>query len=253
VATLTASDVEKVYETAERTVRAVEGVSFEVDHREFLAVVGPSGCGKTTLLRLFAGLEDPTAGSVLVDGEPIGAPGPERAMVFQSFNLFEWRTVRENVAFGLEMRGVPEDERRDTAAEWIDTVGLEGFAGAYPAELSGGMRQRVGLARALAVDPAVLLMDEPFGALDAQTRALLQRELLAIWERQRQTVLFVTHDIEEALLLADRVVAMGTAPNDVATVVDVPFERPRHERDLEATERFADLEREVWDVLREEQ
>ena len=251
--TLTARGVEKVYETAERTVRAVEDVSFAVDDREFLAVVGPSGCGKTTLLRLFAGLEVPTAGSVLVDGDPVGEPGPERAMVFQSFNLFEWRTVRENVAFGLEMRGVPGEERRGTAEEWIRTVGLEGFAGAHPGELSGGMRQRVGLARALAVDPVVLLMDEPFGALDAQTRALLQRELLEIWERQRQTVLFVTHDIGEALLLADRVVVMGTAPNDVATVVDVPFERPRHERDLEATERFAALEREVWDVLREEQ
>jgi NitT/TauT family transport system ATP-binding protein len=250
VTVLAARDVEKVYETAERTVRAVDGVSFEVADREFLAVVGPSGCGKTTLLRLFAGLEAPTAGSVLVDGDPVAAPGPERAMVFQSFNLFEWRTVRENVAFGLEMQGVPADERREIAAEWIETVGLSDFAGAYPGELSGGMRQRVGLARALAVDPAVLLMDEPFGALDAQTRTVLQRELLEIWERQRQTVLFVTHDIEEALLLADRVAVMGTDPNDLATVVDVPFERPRHERDLEATESFADLEREVWDVLR---
>jgi len=246
---LSARDVRKVYDD----VVALDGVSLTVDDREFVAVVGPSGCGKTTLLRLFAGLESPTAGEVLVDGDPVAGPGPERAMVFQSFNLFPWRSVLGNVAFGLEMARVPEDEREERAREWVHTVGLDGFEDARPAELSGGMRQRVGLARALAVDPDVLLMDEPFGALDAQTRAVLQRELLDLWADERKTILFVTHDIEEALLLADRVLVLGRDPNRVERTVEVPFERPRVERDVDTTEEFARLRREIWDVLRANQ
>ncbi|GGN09659.1 ABC transporter ATP-binding protein [Halarchaeum nitratireducens] len=251
--TLRAERVRKTYRSDAGDVTAVADVSLTVADREFVSVVGPSGCGKTTLLRLFAGLEAPTDGRVLVDGDRIEGPSPERAMVFQSFNLFDWRTVRGNVAFGLERRGVPEAERRERVDDWLDTVGLTDFADAYPDELSGGMRQRVGLARALAVDPDVLLMDEPFGALDAQTRAVLQSELLDLWEDRRTTVLFVTHDIEEALLLSDRVLVMGAAPNAVTRTVNVPFERPRHGRELETTPAFADYRREIWDHLRDEQ
>ena len=173
-------------------------------------------------------------------------------MVFQEFNLFPWRTTRGNVAFGLEMRGVPEAERNRIVGEYIELVGLDGFAGRYPDELSGGMRQRVGLARALAVDPSVLLMDEPFGAVDARTRETLQRELLRIRERDRKTILFVTHDIDEALVLADRVLVMGADPNRIATTIDVPFDRPRYGRGLETTAEFTALERRVRSVLRDE-
>lgn len=250
---LHAEGVRKVYESDAGAVTALDGIGISVADREFVSVVGPSGCGKTTLLRLFAGLEQPTEGRVETDGERIESPSPSRAMVFQSFNLFEWRTVRGNVAFGLERLGVPESERRERVEEWLETVGLAGFADAYPEELSGGMRQRVGLARALAVDPDVLLMDEPFGALDAQTRALLQSELLDLWEDQRTTVLFVTHDIEEALLLSDRVVVMGNDPNRIVKRVDVPFERPRHGRELQTTTEFVKHRQEVWQLLRNEQ
>ena len=251
--TLRAEHVRKTYRSDAGNVTAVEDVSLTVADREFVSIVGPSGCGKTTLLRLFAGLETPTEGRVLVDDDRIECPSPERAMVFQSFNLFDWRTVRGNVAFGLERQGVPETERRERVNDWLDTVGLADFADAYPDELSGGMRQRVGLARALAVHPDVLLMDEPFGALDAQTRAVLQSELLDLWEDRRTTVLFVTHDIEEALLLSDRVLVMGATPNVVTRTVDVPFERPRHGRELETTPAFTDYRREIWDHLRDEQ
>lgn len=250
MARLRAETVEKRYETGDRTVEALADVSLSVGNQEFVSVVGHSGCGKTTLLRLFAGLESPTHGSVSVDGEPIDAPSPDRAMVFQSFNLFPWRTVTENVGFGLEMQDVSESERRQRVERWVETVGLAGFGDAYPDELSGGMSQRVGLARALAVDPSVLLMDEPFGALDAQTRADLQTELLELWETARKTVLFVTHDIGEALLLSDRVVVMESDPNRVDTVVDVPFDRPRHGRELQTDPAFVDLRRELRERLR---
>ena len=250
MAAIGADGVRKRYETGGRAVEALAGVSLDVADGEFVSVVGRSGCGKTTLLRLFAGLERPTAGAVIVDGEPIEGPSPERAMVFQSFELFPWRTVRDNVGFGLEMLGVGAEERRRRVTEWIETVGLSGFDDAYPEELSGGMKQRVGLARALAVDPEVLLMDEPFGALDAQTRTDLQGELLDL-RGEAETVLFVTHDIAEALLLSDRVVVMGSDPNELATVVDVPFDRPRNVRELPTEPAFADLRRDLTDRLRE--
>ena len=245
---LVASDVAKTY-GGTRCVRALDGVSLAVDDGAFVVVVGPSGCGKSTLLRLFAGLTEPTAGEVLYDGEPVAGPSRERAMVFQEFNLFPWRTVRENVTFGLEMAGVGRAERRERAAETLALVGLEADADRYPDALSGGMRQRVGLARALAVDPGVLLMDEPFGSLDARTRATLQRELIAIHARERTTVLFVTHDIDEALLLADRVLVMTDDPNRIVARVDVPFDRPRDD-DVETTAAFVDRKRRIRAIFR---
>jgi NitT/TauT family transport system ATP-binding protein len=251
---LEARELSRVYDAdePEQAVRALDGVSFTVERDEFVVVVGPSGCGKSTLLRLFAGLIEPTSGAAIANGEPVTGPDPDRAMVFQEFNLFPWRTTRGNVAFGLEMRGVPEAERNRIAGEYIELVGLDGFAGRYPDELSGGMRQRVGLARALAVDPSVLLMDEPFGAVDARTRETLQRELLRIRERDRKTIRFVTHDIDEALVLADRVLVMGADPNRIAATIDVPFDRPRYGRGLETTAEFTALERRVRSVLRDE-
>src|SRR5215510_4736587 len=186
------------------TVTALEGISFEVRDREFAVLVGTSGCGKSTILRLVAGLTRPTAGQVLVDGRPVEGPGAERGMVFQSYTLFPWLTVAENIAFGLREKGMPLAERRTVVEEWIAQVGLAGFEHHYPKMLSGGMQQRTAIARALANDPKIILLDEPFGALDNQTRALMQELLLGIWEAETKTVLFVTHDIEEAIFMASR-------------------------------------------------
>lgn len=247
MAGLAARGLEKTYDAGE-AVRALDGVSFEVEDGEFVVLIGPSGSGKSTLLSAFAGLVEPTAGAALVGGEPVEQPGPDRAVVFQSFELFPWRTARENVAFGLEQMGVPADERRERADEQLRRVGLAGHADRYPGTLSGGQQQRVGLARALAVDPDVLLMDEPFGALDARTRATQRRELLRIWEREGTTVLFVTHDIDEALLLGDRVLVLGGGR--LVESFDVGFERPRHGRDLELTDEFLAAKRRLREVLR---
>ena len=248
MARLAARGLEKTYD-AGGSVRALDGVSFEVEDGEFVVVIGPSGSGKSTLLSAFAGLVEPTAGAALVGGEPVEGPGPDRAVVFQSFELFPWRTARENVAFGLEQMGVPAGQRRERADEQLERVGLADHADRYPGTLSGGQQQRVGLARALAVDPDVLLMDEPFGALDARTRSTQRRELLRIWEREGTTVLFVTHDIDEALLLGDRVLVLGDAGRLVESF-DVGFERPRHGRDLELTDEFLAAKRRLREVLR---
>ena len=211
-----------------QSVEALAGVTFTVEAEELVAVVGPSGCGKSTLLNMLAGLLAPDAGRVGFDGE-LPAGRLATAMVFQEFALFPWRTVQANVEFGLEEAGHPAAARRAVARRFIDLTGLDGFEWKYPHQLSGGMRQRVGLARALAVDPAVLLMDEPFSALDAQTRQLMQEELLAIWERTRKTIVYVTHNIQEAVYLADRVVVLSRRPGRVLDVVDVPLGRPRAE------------------------
>lgn len=248
-------DIVKLYnddDPDKETVTALDGVSCEIPENEFTVVVGPSGCGKTTLLHIFAGLTPPTRGQALCYGDSIDSPSTDRAVVFQQFNLFSWRTVRENVGFGLEMEGVPDDERKRTVDTFVDLVGLGGFEDSYPGELSGGMQQRVGLARALAVDPSVLLMDEPFGALDAQTRAVMQEELLQIWEKNRVTILFITHDIDEAILLGDRILVMGIDPSDIREEFEVPFERPRYDRDIESTPRFSDLKNRIWNTLRED-
>jgi NitT/TauT family transport system ATP-binding protein len=229
----------------------LESFSLSVADLEFLVLLGPSGCGKSTLLRIIDGIETSDAGQIILDGRDVtGTTGAGRGMVFQSFELFPWRTVLANVAFGLEVAGMGAKERSEIARRYIDLVGLSAFETAYPHELSGGMQQRVGIARALAIDPTVLLMDEPYGALDVQTRELLQDELLIIWERQRKTVIFVTHSIEEALYLADRIVVMSPRPGRIEQVIDVPFARPRRD-ELKSTPAFLDLRRAIWQSLKQ--
>lgn len=208
-------------------VEALRSVSLELREGEFVSIVGPSGCGKTTLLNIVAGFIPPTRGEVMLNGRRVTAPGPDRGVVFQSFALFPWKTVLDNVAFGLKMRGVPRAERDRIAREHIALVGLAGFERQYPHELSGGMQQRVGVARVLANHPEVMLMDEPFASVDAQTRMTLQEELTRIWEAKRATVLFVTHDVDEAVFLANRVVVLSARPATVREVVDIALPRPR--------------------------
>jgi NitT/TauT family transport system ATP-binding protein len=222
---------------------ALRDVSFDVRPHEFLSIIGPSGCGKSTVLRILGGLVAPTSGDVEVSGRPVTSPGPDRATVFQHPSLMPWRTVRDNVTLALEFAKVPRDQRRERADAYIELVGLADFADHHPRELSGGMQQRVGLARALAVEPTVLLMDEPFGALDAITRTQMQDELLRIWEQTTKTVIFITHAIEEAVLLADRVIVMGQG--DIAREVLVDLPRPRSRRELLADSRSLDLMREL--------
>jgi NitT/TauT family transport system ATP-binding protein len=235
------------------TVEALRDVDLDVRENEFLTVLGPSGCGKTTLLKAVAGLIPWNGGDILIDGAPVRGPGPERSMVFQNFALLPWATVLDNVAFGLRMRGVGRAEREERARSLIAMVGLSGFETKRPGELSGGMQQRVGIARALAVQPQVLLMDEPFGAVDEQTRRLLQEELLSIWEEHRLTVVFITHSMEEAVLLGDRVVLMSARPGRIAEIVPVPLHRPRS-HDIGALERsgqYVEITAYLWDRLRD--
>ncbi len=227
--------------------QALEGVTLEIRDEEFVCLVGPSGCGKTTLLRIIAGLETATTGSVTIDGRAVTGPDPGRGMVFQEYSLFPWRRVIDNVAFGLEMKGIAKEERRKTADHYIDMVGLSQFRDAYPYELSGGMRQRVAIARALANDPDVLLMDEPFGALDAQTRNRMQKELLSLQDETRQTIVFVTHSVDEAVYLADRIIVLSPRPGKVREVIDIPWPRPR---DRTSTG-FAEIRRRVLDMINE--
>ena len=203
-------------------------IRLAVEPNDFVVILGPSGCGKSTLLRIVAGLDSPSEGRVLLDGAPVTGPGRERGMVFQTYTLFPWLSVRDNIGFGLRERGVPLPERERVIAELIAQVGLEGFERHYPKMLSGGMQQRTALARALANDPTILLLDEPFGALDHQTRALMQELLLSIWEAHRKTVLFVTHDIEEAVFMASRVVVMTARPGRIKTEVAIDLPHPRH-------------------------
>ncbi len=244
---ITVDGLTKVYGEGPESLTVFEDLDFTVDPEEFVVIVGPSGCGKSTLLNVIDGLIEPTAGTVEIHGDPVAGPRNDVARVFQSFELLPWRTVRDNVAIGLEIQGVPEAERYARAEEWIETVGLAEFTDSYPDELSGGMQQRVGLARALTVDPEILLMDEPFGALDAQTRDRLQTELLQLWEQRQSTVVFITHDIDEAIYLADRVLVMSQKPAEIVAEFDVPFERPRWSRrlDIETDDRFGALERDL--------
>lgn len=221
-------DVSKSFETERGQVEALRGVQFDVDHGEFVSLVGPSGSGKSTLFRIIAGLESPTSGTVRVDDSPVSDPGPDRGMVFQDDALFPWRTVAKNVAYGLEEAGPPEGTTKKERIRYcLDLVGLNEKADAYPRELSGGQRQRVGIARALAVDPPILLMDEPFGSVDARTKATLHGELLDIWEETGKTILFVTHDIDEAVYLSDRIVVLSDGPGTVLDIIAVDGERPR--------------------------
>jgi ABC-type nitrate/sulfonate/bicarbonate transport system ATPase subunit len=230
---------------------AVDGVDLRVDDGEFLAIVGPSGCGKTTFLNAVDGLIPIASGSLQLDGNEISAPGPDRAMVFQQPSLLPWRTVTRNVIYGLEMQHRAGEEARATAARLIDLVGLQGFADAWPSELSGGMQQRVNLARALAIDPELLLLDEPFAALDAQTRETMQQELLRIWGATRKTAMFITHDITEAVYLADRVIVFTARPGRVKLDVKIELPRPRDLR-LKRDARFIEYERMIWETIREE-
>ncbi|NHX35509.1 MULTISPECIES: ABC transporter ATP-binding protein [Halolamina] len=223
--------VSKLYDRDDGGVQALEDVEFAVDDGEFVCVVGPSGCGKTTLFRIIGGLESATSGQVRLSGAPVTEPSPDLGIVFQEYHLFPWRTVRGNVAFGLEQQAIDAEAREERVDAMLDLVGLEAFDEAYPTELSGGMKQRVGIARALAVDPEILLMDEPFGSVDAQTRSMLHEELLSVWEETGKTVLFVTHDVDEAVTLADRIVVMGAGPGHVQEIVDVDLDRPRDRTD----------------------
>jgi len=213
---------------ATEPTRALTPTTLAIAANDFITILGPSGCGKSTLLRIVAGLETASEGRVLLDGQPVMGPGADRGMVFQSYTLFPWLTIIENIAFGLRERGVSERERRDVARSWAERVGLKGFENHFPKQLSGGMQQRTAIARALANDPKILLLDEPFGALDNQTRALMQEMLLGIWERERKTVLFVTHDIEEAIFVGSRVVVMSARPGRIKAdiAVDLPHPRP---------------------------
>jgi NitT/TauT family transport system ATP-binding protein len=235
-----------------RSLLAVDGVDLDVRPGEFVAIVGPSGCGKTSFLNAVDGLVPTTAGSLRLDGRPISGPGPDRAMVFQQPSLLPWRTVLANVTYGLELqRRVSRAEAVERARHLIELVGLHGFADAYPLELSGGMQQRVNLARALCTDPEILLLDEPFAALDAQTREFMQRELLNIWLRTRKTALFITHDIPEAVYLADRVVVFSARPGRVKLTLDIDLARPRELR-VKRSPRFIELVDEVWAAIEEE-
>ena len=208
--------------------RALEPTSLEVPDNDFVTILGPSGCGKSTLLRLVAGLDRPTTGRIILNGKPVIGPGPDRGMVFQSYTLFPWLTVADNIAFGLREKGVAKEQRGEAVREWLGRIGLTGFEHHYPKQLSGGMQQRTAIARALANEPAILLLDEPFGALDNQTRALMQELLLRVWERERKTVLFVTHDIEEAIFLGSRVLVMTARPGRIKAEVTVDLPHPRH-------------------------
>ena len=250
---LAIEDVTLVYRrpTDEAGLVALDSIRLQVEAGEFLAIVGPSGCGKTSLLLLLSGLLRPTRGEMRLDGRRIEGPGPDRALVFQEFALLPWRTVLANVELGLELRRDPPAERRERARRYLHLVGLEAFEDYFPHQLSGGMRQRVGIARALAVEPRVLLMDEPFGALDAQTRALMGAELLRIWERDRKTVVFVTHDIDEAIYLADRIVVMSASPGRVIKDLSVDLPRPR-EFTVRNSPAFAEYRRLIWECLEQE-
>jgi len=242
--------------TSGAKVEALKDIQFDLKQGEILTVLGPSGCGKTTLLNMIAGFITPTSGDLSLGGVPIQGPGAERGMVFQQGALFEWLTVAKNVDFGLRMKGVSEEESRGEVETWLDTVGLQGFGDTPTYQLSGGMQQRVALARCLVNNPDLILMDEPLGALDAQTRLLLQVELLRIWGEtgdagDRKTVVFITHGIDEAVFLADRVVVMSSHPGRVSAVIDIDIPRPRGEH-IRSKARFGQLTEEIWSLIRDE-
>ncbi len=232
---LSIKNLNKTYHTEEGDeVVALSDINLDVADKEFVCFIGPSGCGKTTLLRITAGLEKPDTGTLTVNNEPITGPGPDRGMVFQEYSLFPWRTVLKNITFSLELKKIPKSEREKIARDFLEVVGLSKFADSYPHELSGGMKQRVAIARALVNDPDVLLMDEPFGAVDAQTRNRLQHELLNIWEKKKKTVVFITHSVDEAVFLADKVVVFTARPGRIKEVINVDLPRPRERTSFEA-------------------
>ena len=238
--------VEKIYEGRNGKTVALNGVNLDIYNNEFICVVGPSGCGKSTLLNIIAGLHEATSGEVLVDGVKVEGTGVDRGVVFQQYALFPWLTVKKNVEFGLKLKkDITKEQREQIAMKYIKMVGLEKFVNSYPKELSGGMKQRVAIARAYAVNPSLLLMDEPFGALDAQTRTQLQTELLKTWEEEKKTCFFITHDVEEAILLASRVVVMSARPGRIKEVIDIDIPYPRNQ-ETKMLPRFTELKNYIW-------
>jgi len=227
------------------TLTVLEHLTFEVKDKEFVCILGSSGCGKTTLLRLIAGLDEAGSGIIVLDGEEMKGTSPKVGYVFQEYSLFPWRTVIDNIAFGLEMRGIPKEERYRIAERYLDLVNLAHFRNSYPSELSGGMRQRVAVARALALDPVLLLMDEPFGALDAQTRNMLQQELLDIWAKTKKTIIFITHSVDEAVFLSDRILVLTPSPGRLCRIFSIGLPRPRDRTSVE----FAQVRRDVLDLI----
>ena len=244
-------NVYKEYQGRNGKTIALNGVNLDIKENEFICVVGPSGCGKSTLLNIIAGLLEPTSGTVILDGKVIEGTGVERGVVFQQYALFPWRTVLKNVMFPLEMKKVPKDEAEAIARKYIKSVGLEGFEKSYPKELSGGMKQRVAIARAYAANPEVLLLDEPFGALDAQTRVQLQTELLETWEKEKKTCFFITHDVDEAIILAQRVIIMSARPGRIKKIVDIDIPYPRTQA-TKTEPRFLELKSEIWNQVYQE-
>ena len=253
-ATLEVNDVNKEFFDKSRKSKheVLSSVSFKVNAGEFISLIGPSGCGKTTLLRVVHGLETATSGRVMCDGRVVRRPDQDRAFIFQHFNLFPWRTVHDNIAYGLEVRGDPRSGRDDKIHSMIDLVGLRGFENFYPHEISGGMQQRVGIARALVLNPKVLLMDEPFGALDAITREKLQRDIALILEDRPKTTLFVTHNMDEAIYFSDRILVFGTKPGRIVEEVKVPLSRPRQADVVRASREFAEIREQLWSLLSRE-
>ena len=244
-------DVKKIYDGRNGPVVALNGANLEIRNNEFICGVGPSGCGKSTLLNILAGLLEPTSGEVLVDGKPVEGTSVDRGVVFQQYALFPWLTVKKNVEFGLKLQKKSKEECEEIAMKYIKMVGLEKFTNSYPKELSGGMKQRVAIARAYAVNPSLLLMDEPFGALDAQTRSQLQTELLKTWEEEMKTCFFITHDVEEAILLASRVVVMSARPGRIKEVIDIDIPYPR-DQESKMLPRFTELKNYIWNMVYKE-
>jgi len=248
---LVIDNVSKIFSDKGQQVTALQNTSFTVTQNEFITILGPSGCGKSTILKIIAGLEEPSSGKVLLDGREIKGPGSDRGMVFQSYTLFPWLTVQQNIEFGLDVAGKAKSERQDIARHYLEKIGLTGFENAYPSNLSGGMKQRVAIARALANDPQVLLMDEPFGALDAQTRTVMQELLLTVWEESHKTILFVTHDVDEAIFMGDTIYVMTARPGKIKARLKVPLLRART-YDMKLADSFVDLKKQALELIREE-
>ena len=251
-AKLVASNVCKIYNAGKKNAfKAIDNVNVEVCENEFVCMVGPSGCGKSTLLRMFAGLDFPTSGEITIDGEKIIGPGANRGMVFQTYTLFPWMTVEDNIKFGPKLKKMTKQEQQEITDKYLTAIGLEKFRNSRPKELSGGMKQRVAIARAYAAEPEVLLMDEPFGALDAQTRTQLQTELLETWQREKKTCFFITHDVEEAIILAQTVIIMSARPGRIRDIVKIDIPYPRTQ-ETKMTKEFMELKNEIWSQVYQE-
>ena len=243
-----AEHIDKIYTSGKKSTKAIEDVSIDIQDNDFVCIVGPSGCGKSTLLRMLAGLDFPSAGNIIIDDRKVTGPGPDRGMVFQTYTLFPWMTVEDNIKFGLKLKKLPKDEQQEIADRYLDIIGLKKFAKSYPKELSGGMKQRVAIARALANKPEVLLMDEPFGALDPHTKSMMQLLMREIWEKEHPTVVFITHDIDEAVFLADKIYVMSARPGKVIKEVNVYLPHKRR-LELKDTPEFISIRKGINDLL----